>query len=124
MDPIADALIRIKNGYSVGRVSVDIRFSKLILKLMELLEKEGYIGKVSKKDRSLIVELKYEARKAILTDIKRVSKPSLRIYKGSKELPRVLNGLGIAIISTPKGLMSDRDARKQNLGGEVLALVW
>lgn len=124
MDPIADALIRIKNGYSVGRVSVDISFSKLILKLMELLEKEGYIGKVSKKDRSLIVELKYEARKAILTDIKRVSKPSLRIYKGSKELPRVLNGLGIAIISTPKGLMSDRDARKQNLGGEVLALVW
>lgn len=124
MDPIADALIRIKNGYSVGRVSVDIRFSKLILKLMELLEKEGYVGKISKKDRSLIVELKYEARKAILTDIKRVSKPSLRIYKGAKELPRVLNGLGIAIISTPKGLMSDKDARKQNLGGEVLALVW
>lgn len=124
MDPIADALIRIKNGYSVGRVSVDIRFSKLILKLMELLEKEGYVGKVSKKDNLLIVELKYEARKGVLTDVKRVSKPSLRIYKGSKELPRVLNGLGIAIISTPKGLMSDHDARKQNLGGEVLALVW
>lgn len=124
MDPIADALIRIKNGYSVGRVSVDIRFSKLVLKLMELLEKEGYVGKVSKKDRSLIVELKYESRKGVLTDVKRISKPSLRVYKGAKELPRVLNGLGIAIISTPKGLMSDRDARKQNLGGEVLALVW
>ncbi len=124
MDPIADALIRIKNGYSVGRVSVDIRFSKLVLKLMELLEKEGYVGKVSKKDRNLIVELKYEARKGVLTDVKRISKPSLRVYKGAKELPRVLNGLGIAIVSTPKGLMSDRDARKQNLGGEVLALVW
>ena len=124
MDPIADALIRIKNGYQVGKVSVDIRFSKLILGIMKLLEKEGYIGGVSKKDRLILVELKYESRKPVLTDIKRVSKPSLRIYKGVKELPRVLNGLGIAIVSTPKGLMTDKEARKQKLGGEVLALVW
>lgn len=124
MDPIADALIRIKNGYSVGRVSVDVKFSKLVLKLMELLEKEGYVGQVSKKDRQIIVELKYESRKSVLTDIKRVSKPSLRVYKGVNHLPRVLNGLGIAVISTPKGLMSDEEARKQRLGGEVLALVW
>ena len=124
MDPIADALIRIKNGYQIGKVSVEVRFSKLTLALMELLEKEGYLGKVSKKDRQIIVELKYESRKSVLTDIKRVSKPSLRVYKGVKQLPHVLNGLGIAIISTPKGLMSDREARKQRLGGEVLALVW
>ena len=124
MDPIADALIRIKNGYQIGRTSVEVRFSKLIFKLVELLEKEGYVGKVSKQDGKLIIELKYEARKAVLTDVKRVSKPSLRVYKGAKELPRVLNGLGVAIISTPKGLMSDRDARKQNIGGEILALVW
>ena len=124
MDPIADALIRIKNGYSVGRVSVDVKFSKLILKLMELLEKEGYAGKVTKKDRLVTIELRYESRKSALTDIKRISKPSLRIYKGYKELPRVLNGLGIAVISTPKGLMTDRDARKQKLGGEVLAFIW
>ena len=124
MDPIADALIRIKNGYLVGKVSVEVSFSKLTLTLMELLEKEGYVGKVSKKNRQIIVELKYEARKGVLTDIKRISKPSLRVYKGVKELPRVLNGLGIAIISTPKGLMSDTDARKMRLGGEVLAFVW
>ncbi len=124
MDPIADALIRIKNGYQVGRVSVELSYSKLTLRLMELLEKEGYIGKVSNKDRQIIVELKYDARKSALTDVKRVSKPSLRVYKGVKELPRVLNGLGIAIISTPKGLMSDKEARKQRLGGEVLALIW
>ncbi len=131
MDPIADALIRIKNGYSVGRVSVEVKFSKLVLKLMEVLEKEGYVGKLnerssstSKKDRLIIVELRYESRKPSVTDIKRVSKPSLRIYKGVKDLPRVLNGLGIAVISTPKGLMTDKEARKQRLGGEVLALVW
>jgi len=124
MDTIGDALIRIKNGYQVGKVAVEVNFSKLTLKFMELLQKEGYLGKVSKKDRQIIVELKYEDRKPSLTDVKRVSKPSLRIYKGVKDLPRVLNGLGIAVISTPKGLMSDRDARKQKLGGEVLALVW
>ena len=124
MDPIADALIRIKNGYSVGRVSVEVKFSKLILRLMEVLEKEGYVGKVIKKDRLITVELRYESRKSAITDIKRISKPSLRVYKGVKDLPRVLNGLGIAVISTPKGLMTDRDARKQKLGGEVLAFIW
>ncbi len=124
MDPIADALIRIKNGYSVGRVSVEVKYSKLILKLMEVLGKEGYVGKLDKKDRIIIVELKYESRKPAVTDIKRISKPSLRVYKGVKDLPRVLNGLGIAVISTPKGLMTDKEARKQRLGGEVLALIW
>lgn len=124
MDPIADALIRVKNGYSVGKTSVDVKFSKLILKLMEVLEKEEYVGKISKEERKLIVELRYESRKPAITDIKRVSKPSLRVYKGCKDLPRVLNGLGIAIISTPKGLLTDKEARKQRLGGEVLALVW
>lgn len=124
MDPVADALIRIKNGYLVGRFSVEVKFSNLIFKLMEVLQKSGYVGKVEKVDRQIVVELKYESRKPALTDIKRVSKPSLRIYKGAKDLPRVLNGLGIAVISTPKGLMTDREARKQKVGGEVLALVW
>ncbi len=124
MDPVADALIRIKNGYNVGKVSVEIKFSNLILKLMEVLRESGYIGKIEKQDRQIIVELRYEARKPALTDVRRVSRPSLRIYKGVKSLPRVLNGLGIAVISTPKGLMTDKQARKQRLGGEVLALVW
>lgn len=123
-DPVADALIRIKNGYSVGKVTVNLRFSKLIWKLVELLKKQGYLESAQQKEREIIVTLKYNSRIAALTDIKRVSKPSLRIYKGARDLPRVLDGLGIAIISTPKGLMIDKEARKQKIGGEVLALVW
>ena len=124
MDPVADALIRIKNGYQVGKATVTVRFSKLILKLAKLLEKEGYLSEVKQKDMEIIVTLKYHSRVPVLTDIKRVSKPSLRVYKGVKDLPRVLNGLGIAIISTPKGLMTDKEARKLKVGGEVLALIW
>lgn len=124
MDPIADALIRIKNGYLVGKPTVSVRFSKLMLELLKLLQKEGYIEENKHKDREIIVTLKYVARKPAMTDMKRVSKPSLRVYKGAKDLPRVLNGLGIAIVSTPKGVMTDKQARKENVGGEVLALVW
>ncbi|MDD5146973.1 MAG: 30S ribosomal protein S8 [Candidatus Daviesbacteria bacterium] len=124
MDPVADALIRIKNGYQVGKSKVAIRFSKLILKLAKLLEKEGYLLEVEQKGQEIIVTLKYRSRAPVLTNIQRVSKPALRVYKGVKDLPVVLNGLGIAIISTPKGLMTDRQARKLKVGGEVLALVW
>lgn len=124
MDPVGDALIRIKNGYSVGKVSVQMRFSKLIWKLVKLLQKEGYLEGVEQDDREIIVILKYDSRIPALTDVKRVSKPSLRVYKGVKDLPHVLNGLGIAVISTPKGLMTDKEARKAKVGGEVLALVW
>lgn len=123
-DPVGDALIRIKNGYQVGKVSVAIPFSKLLWKLTQMLQKEEYLADVTQKDNQIIVTLKYNARVAAIADIKRVSKPSLRVYKGVKDLPRVLNGLGIAIISTPKGLMTDRQARKAKAGGEVLALVW
>lgn len=124
MDPVADALIRIKNGYMVGKQEVFVRYSKLILKLLKILQKEGYVAKVQQDKRQIIVTLKYVARTPVLTDVKRVSRPSLRVYKGVKALPSVLNGLGIAIISTPKGLMTDKQARKQKLGGEVLALIW
>ncbi len=124
MDPVADALVRIKNSYQVGKATANIRFSKLILRLVKLLEKEGYLSGVEQKGQEIIVNLKYDSRVPVLTDIKRVSKPSLRVYKGVKDLPRVLNGLGIAVISTPKGLMTDKQARKNKLGGEVLALIW
>ena len=126
MDPVADALIRIKNGYQVGKQTVLIKYSKLIWKLIELLKKEGYVDGLSqsKNSREIEVTLKYASRKPVVTDIKRVSKPSLRVYKGASQLPKVLNGLGIAVISTPKGLMTDKEARKSRLGGEVLALVW
>lgn len=124
MDPVADALIRIKNGYLVGKLEVSLNYSKLVLALMKLLEKEGYVEKVKLEGRSILITLKYISRTPALTDVKRVSKPSLRIYKGVRALPSVLNGLGIAIISTPKGLMTGKEARKQKMGGEVLALVW
>ncbi len=123
-DPIGDALIRIKNGYQVGKVTVNIKYSKLIWKLLKLLQKEGYLTDVSQKENEIIVTLKYNARIPAITDVKRVSKPSLRVYKGVQELPKVINGLGIAIISTPKGLMTDKQARKFKVGGEVMALVW
>lgn len=124
MDPVADALIRIKNGYLIGKQSVSVKYSKLILTLMKLLQEEQYLQGVETKGREIIVSLKYSARKPAISDIKRVSKPSLRIYKGVADLPFVLNGLGIAIISTPKGLMTDRAARKLKVGGEVLAFIW
>lgn len=124
MDSVSDALIRIKNGYTANLQSVWVRYSKLIFKLMKLLQDEGYLQDVKLEDRQILILLKYEARKPAITDIKRISKPSLRVYKGVSDLPRVLNGLGVAIISTPKGLMTDREARKLKMGGEVLAYVW
>jgi small subunit ribosomal protein S8 len=124
MDPVADALIRVKNGYQVGKQSVSLRYSKLIFKLMNLLKEEGYIMDVDQKEREVLVSLKYVSRKPAITEVKRVSRPSLRIYKGVSKLPFVLNGLGIAIISTPKGLMTDKKARKEKVGGEILAFIW
>lgn len=124
MDSVGDALVRIKNAYLVGKQSVSVRYSKLILNLMKLLQKEGFLESVSEKNREIIVTLKYTERKPAIVSLKRVSKPSLRVYKGAKDLPSVLNGLGIAVISTPKGLMTERQARKSKVGGEVLAFVW
>lgn len=124
MDPIADALIRVKNGYSIGKQSVSLKYSKLIFKIMELLQSQDYLEKAETKEREIVVLLKYSARKPAIAGIKRISKPSLRVYKGASQLPNVFNGLGIAIISTPKGLMTDRQARKLKIGGEVLAFVW
>lgn len=124
MDNVADALIRIKNSYLAHKQSVSLKYSKLTYNLMKLLQAEGYLEAVSTKGREIIVKLLYLDRKPAITDIKRVSKPSLRVYKGVADLPYVLNGLGIAIISTPKGLMTDKTARKLKVGGEVLAFVW
>ena len=91
---------------------------------MKLLQKEGFVEASTHKEREIMVTLKYNERKPAITDIKRVSRPSLRVYKGVSKLPTVLNGLGIAIISTPKGLMTEKQAKKLKVGGEVLAYVW
>lgn len=123
-DGVGDALIRIKNGYMAGKLEVSIPYSKLIFNLCQILFKAGYIKSVEKSEKDILVKLKYEGRSPALTDLKRVSKPSLRVYKGAKFLPKVLSGIGIAIISTPKGLMTDREARSAGVGGEVMAEVW
>lgn len=126
-DPIADMLTRIRNGQSAGKKSVTMPSSKLKLSIAQVLKQEGYISDVVKSDNSgkteLSIELKYQHGRPVIDMIKRVSRPGLRIYKKSDELPRVLDGLGVAIVSTSKGVMTDRAARKLGHGGEVLCLV-
>ncbi len=131
MDTVADVLIRLKNGYLAFKPEVVIPYSKMNKAICQVLEKEGYISGIkevknpkNKQFTQLVVGLKYEQKKAVLSDVRRISKPGLRVYKGRKALPYVLNGLGIALISTPKGLMTDKQARKEGLGGEVLAYIW
>ena len=127
-DPIADMLTRIRNANQMKHATVDIPASKLKKEILELLKTEGYIVsyKVVKGDvqDTLRVTLKYQANERVVKGLKRISKPGLRVYAKNSEIPRVLNGLGIAVISTSTGLMTDREARKQKVGGEILAYVW
>lgn len=123
-DSVADALIRIKNGYLARKSEVTLSYSKLVISICKLLLKEGYLSEIKQEKNQLVVTLKYENRQCAVTDVKRVSKPGLRVYKNKKSLPYVLNGLGIAIISTPKGIMTDKQARKEGVGGEIMAYVW
>lgn len=127
-DPIADMLTRIRNGIQARHEVVNIPASKEKEEIARILKQEGFIlnyhieGDVKK---TIVVELKYGPnREKVISGLKRISKPGLRIYTKAADLPRVLNGLGIAIISTSKGLMVDRDARKQKIGGEVVAYIW
>lgn len=128
-DPIADMLTRIRNANQLKYNEVLVPTSKLKVNIADILKNEGYINGYSIEETengSMIkIELKYGAKKErVITGLKRISKPGLRVYAKKEEIPTVLNGLGIAIISTPKGLMVDREARKANLGGEVLAYIW
>ena len=128
-DTIADMLTRIRNAGAMRYTEVVIPLSNLKEELARILKEEGYIKdyKVVKNDvqGELVLTLKYgEKRERVITGLKRISKPGLRVYVKNDEIPKVLNGLGIAIISTSKGIMTDKDARKQNLGGEVLAYIW
>ena len=128
-DPIADMLTRIRNANQLKYSEVLVPASKLKVNIADILKNEGYINGykiVDSENGSMInIELKYGTRKErVITGLKRISKPGLRVYAKKEEIPTVLNGLGIAIISTSKGLMVDREARKQNLGGEVLAYIW
>ena len=128
-DPIADMLTRIRNAQMVAHPSVEMPSSKLKVQLAKLLKEEGFITDYSVKDsgnfKVLEITLKYdEKNKPIITKLERVSKPGLRSYSKAKNLPKVLGGMGIAIVSTSKGLLTDRKARKENVGGEVLCYIY
>ena len=130
-DPIADMLTRIRNANMVSLTEVDMPSSKLKIELAKLLKAEGYvedynvIAKEGSNFKTLKISLKYDEKsKPVISNLKRVSKPGLRNYCKAKDIPQVLGGMGIAIISTSKGLLTDRKARKENVGGEVLCYVW
>ena len=129
-DPIADMLTRIRNANTAKHDTVDIPSSKMKVAIADILVDEGYIAKYDIIDegsyKTMRVTLKYGADKneKIITGIKRISKPGLRVYAGKDEIPSVLGGLGIAILSTKKGILTDKEARKAQVGGEVLAFVW
>ena len=128
-DPIADLLTRIRNASSAKHETVEVPASKMKKEIVKILFEEGYIKKydIIDDDRQGVIKiwLKYvEGKKQVISGIKRVSKPGLRVYSSKEDMPRVLKGLGIAIVSTSKGIMTDKQARRENVGGEVLAFVW
>lgn len=126
-DPIADMLTRIRNGQMAQKASVAMPSSKLKVAIAQVLESEGYIDGYSVNEGDgkprLGITLKYYAGGPVIEKIERVSRPGLRVYRGSSDLPQVMNGLGVAIISTPKGVMTDRAARDNRVGGEVICVV-
>ena len=126
-DPIADMLTRIRNAQSVEKAVVTMPSSKLKIAIAQVLKDEGYIDGFKVRDESgkaeLEIALKYYAGRPVIERIERVSRPGLRIYKGRDTLPQVMNGLGVAIVTTPKGVMTDRKARQTGVGGEVLCYV-
>ena len=129
-DPIADMLTRVRNANTAKHDTVDVPSSKMKLAIAEILFNEGYIKKYEVIEdgifKTIHITLKYgkDKNEKIITGLKRISKPGLRVYAGKDELPRVLGGLGVAIISTNKGILTDKEARKQQVGGEVLAFIW
>ena len=128
-DPIADMLTRIRNASAAKHKTVDIPASKMKKSIADILYNEGYIKSVeeiaNENQGILRIALKYDENGAkVIAGIKRISKPGLRVYASAEKLPKVLNGLGIALISTSKGIKTDKEARKENLGGEVLAYIW
>ena len=127
-DPIADMLTRIRNANLRKHPTVSVPASKIKLDILRVLKEEGYISdfvKIEDEKQGMIsITLKYVNKTSVIKGLKRISKPGLKVYAKRNELPRVLNGLGVAIVSTSRGVMSDRSARKENLGGEILAFVW
>ena len=127
-DPIADMLTRIRNANQMRYKEVEVPASKIKIEIARILKEEGFISDYKIKKNNIqdiiVLYLKYSGKERVITGLKRISKPGLRVYAKAEEIPTVLSGLGIAIISTSKGLMTDKDARKASLGGEVLAYIW
>ena len=127
-DPIADLLVRIKNAGNTGLPSTTIPYSQLKFEIVNLLEKEGYVGSVSKKGKKakkvIEVGIAYIDKKPRIADAVRVSKPSRRIYMGVNDIRPVRHGYGLTVLSTPKGIMTDKEARKEHVGGEALFKIW
>ena len=124
-DPIADMLTRIRNANQMRNKEVSMPVSKMKVEIARILDAEGFITNYTVNENTLTLTLKYgQNKERVITGLKRISKPGLRVYAGAEEIPHVLNGLGIAIISTPKGVMTDKLARKNNVGGEVIAYIW
>ena len=127
IDPISDMLTRIRNGQRALLPAIEMPHSKIKESIAQILKKEGYVGDVAvegKLPKLLKLKLKYQGKKGVVEGLKRVSKPGLRNYVGATEIPRVLGGLGISILSTPEGVMSGTQAKNKNLGGEVLCYIW
>src|SRR5438477_5130038 len=127
-DPISDMLTRIRNANNALLPDVEIPHSKMKESIAQILKRDGYISdwsvEADKTMKRLKLKLKYQGRQGVITGLRRVSTPGLRRYVGAQEIPRVLGGMGVAIVSTPKGVMTGHDAQKQNLGGELVCFVW
>jgi small subunit ribosomal protein S8 len=128
-DPIADLLTQIRNAVQARKEAVDIPASNIKISITKILKDEGYVKnyKVLKNNRQGIIRItfrKQDGDEGVIHGLKRISKPGLRVYVGADEIPKILNGLGVAILSTPKGVLTDRQSRKEHVGGEVLCAVW
>ena len=126
-DPISDLLTRIRNGGRALLPAIELPHSRIKESVAKLLKSEGYVGEVSVEGdvkKTIKISLKFNGKKSVIEGLKRVSKPGLRRYVGSTEIPRVRGGLGVAIVSTSEGLLTDQQARKKNLGGELLCYIW
>tara|TARA_Y100000996_G_C22186519_1_gene505122 strand:+ start:76 stop:474 length:399 start_codon:yes stop_codon:yes gene_type:complete len=129
VDPVGDMLTRIRNGQMRSLNNIEIPFSNFRTKILDVLKKEGYIINYVISDnkntiKSILVKLKYYDGQPVIKEIKRISKPGRRVYSRANSIPRVMNGLGLAILSTPKGVMSDTEARKNNVGGEIICRIF
>jgi len=126
-DPISDMLTRIRNAGRALRPTVAVPYSRLKENIAAILKKEGYVAEVvieGNTAKTINIKLKYQGKKTVIEGLRRVSRPGLRYYVGATEIPRVRGGLGVAVISTPEGVMTDVQARKKNLGGELLCYIW